>query len=262
MPAATAHLTATGVAASIGGRVIVEGVDLDVPPGTACAIVGTNGAGKSTLLRALTGITAPTAGIVRINGAHLHQLAPRDRAKLIAFVGQEEAPPAELLLGEMVSLGRVPRRPPWAVGGATERTIVCEALDAVGLADRIDDPCDRLSGGERRRAMLARGLAQGSPLLVLDEPTNHLDVAWQPRILDLARDHAGSLLAAVHDLDLTLRHFDHVAVLHDGRIWAQGPPAEVLTPLVMAQTFAVETAQVEHPTRRQRHLLINPRKEP
>ena len=265
-----------GVAARLGEREVLRDVDLDVPVGTRLGIVGVNGVGKSTLLRILAGVLRPsaghtyladTSGVLRETG----QINSRERARLLAYVPQEEVASTELLVGEMVALGRVPRTRPWSRGGTQEREIVRAALDAVGLADRIDDPCDRLSGGERRRAVMARGLAQECPVMLLDEPTNHLDVAWQLRLLEAVADRAETLVATIHDLDLALRSFDRLAVLGRPRgsdpdsgpatVVAHGPPTEVLDAIRVEHHFGVGSVQVPHPDLDQPHLLIHPRKD-
>ncbi|WZH53481.1 MAG: ABC transporter ATP-binding protein [Nocardioides alkalitolerans] len=267
-----------GVGVSLGGRRILADVDLDVPRGQRLGIVGVNGAGKSTLLRVLAGVLHHDSGTAELAGPDgrledLHDVRPRERARRVAYVPQEEVVAAELLVGEMVALGRVPRTRPWARGGRDEREVVLAALDAVGLADRVDSPCDQLSGGERRRAVLARGLAQQCPVMLLDEPTNHLDVAWQLRLLEVLAGQAQTLVATIHDLDLALRYFDVLAVVgwpdDEGPSAARGPatvvevgpPAEVLASDHVARHFGVGSVQVPHPRLDQTHLLIHPRRD-
>ena len=265
-----------GVGARLGTRDVLRDIDVDVPVGSRLGIVGVNGVGKSTLLRILAGVLPPSAGRAYLadEAGRLDEtgrVAARDRARRLAYVPQEEIVSAELLVGEMVALGRVPRTRPWSRGGRQEREIVRAALDAVGLADRIDDPCERLSGGERRRAVLARGLAQDCPVMLLDEPTNHLDVAWQLRLLQTVAERARTLVATIHDLDLALRSFDSLVVL--GRpvggdpdtgpatVVAHGAPAEVLDTIRVEHHFGVGSVQVPHPHLPQSHLLIHHRRE-
>ncbi len=253
----TPDIRVDDASAAVGGKTVVEHVSFDVPAGTKLALVGTNGAGKSTLLRALAGINPAVAGSVTLDGRPVEKIKARDRARIISFVSQEEVPPAELRLGEMVALGRIPHRRPWAVDSEAEGRIVVDALEKVGLDRRIDSPCDHLSGGERRRAMIARGLAQQCPVLMLDEPTNHLDIAWQLKLLDLIGEQQGTVIAAIHDIDTVLRNFDLVAVLHRGRLWAFGDPVEVIDHVLMDEAFEVEAQQFRHPQTRQPHLLIS-----
>jgi iron complex transport system ATP-binding protein len=265
-----------GVSARLGGRTVLRDVDLEVPDGARLGIIGVNGAGKSTLLRVLAGVLHPSTGTARIADGpdglvDLRRLPARERARRLAFVPQEDLMMSELRVGEMVALGRVPRTRPWARGGRAEHDLVRDALDAVGLADRIDTACDHLSGGERRRAVLARGLVQQCPVMLLDEPTNHLDVAWQLTLLDVLAARARTLVATVHDLDLALRFFDSLAVIGWPRgadratepagIVAAGPPAEVLSAPHVESHFGVGSVQVPHPRRPQLHLLIHPRED-
>lgn len=254
-------ISVRNVTASIAGKTIVSDVNFEVNPGTKVALVGTNGAGKSTLLRAIAGINPPTAGQVLIDGESVADMKLRRRAKIMAFVAQEEVPSADLTVGEMVCLGRIPHRPPWAVSPDKERDLVVESLARVGLADRIDVACDHLSGGEKRRAMLARGLAQNCPVLMLDEPTNHLDIAWTLQMLDFLAHLRMTVIAAIHDLDLVLRYFDTVVVLHDGAMLACGSPVDVLSCDLVADAFGVDAIQSPHPVSGKPHLLISQRKE-
>ena len=252
------HLTCRGLTCAIGDRTIVSDVDLDIGHGEMVALVGRNGSGKSTLIRSLIGLRPALAGKVLVDGVDLMTLPPRRRAQHLAHVGQEEGPPEDLLVGEMVAMGRIPHRPPWSVGTKGEERVVRDALDAVGLAAQVDRPCQHLSGGERRRAMLARGLAQGTDLLVLDEPTNHLDIHHQIQLLETVRGLGRTVLAAVHDLALAASHFDRVAVLHDGRLHAIGAPMEVLTPQTLREVFAVDAVQLTDPATGRVHLSLGP----
>lgn len=252
----TAHLSCRGLACEIGDRTILSGIDLDIPRGSMVALVGRNGSGKSTLIRSLIGLRRAVAGQVHLDGTDLRSLSPRQRATRLAYVGQEEGPPEDLLVGEMVAMGRIPHRPPWALDETAERPLVLGALEAVGLEDMVDRPCQHMSGGERRRAMLARGIAQGSDLLVLDEPTNHLDVHHQIQLMETIRGLGRTVLAAVHDLTLAAARFDRVAVLHNGGLFAAGTPGDVLDPATIKEVFEVDAAQLTDPATGRVHLAL------
>ncbi|GAB3453603.1 ABC transporter ATP-binding protein [Actinophytocola sediminis] len=251
------RLRCHGVRCEIAGRVIVSGVDLEVPPGELIALVGVNGSGKSTLIRALCGLAAPAAGRVTVDGEDVHALPVRSRARRIAYVGQEETPPADLLVGELVALGRVPHQPPWALGRVA-RASTLDALAAVGLADAVDRRCDQLSGGERRRVTLARALAQGAGLVVLDEPTNHLDISHQTRLLETLRGLGRTVVAAMHDLSLAAAYFDRVAVLHDGALRTVDAAAVALAPATVEEVFAVAAAHLTDARTSREHLVLGP----
>lgn len=252
------HLQSHGVTCDIAGRTILSDIDLAVERGRMLGLVGVNGSGKSTLIRALTGLRSPAAGHVTIDGTDLASLSARQRATTLAHVGQEESPPSDLLLGEMVAMGRIPHRPPWAVGKRSERGIVRDALDKVGLVHAVDRRCDQLSGGERRRAMLARGIAQGSELLILDEPTNHLDIHHQTQLLETIRELGHTVIAAMHDLPLASTYFDDIAVLHDGGLLTLDTAANALAPATVEKVFSVDAAQLKHPTTGREHLVLGP----
>lgn len=245
------------VACGIGKATIVRGITFTVERGTMTALVGVNGAGKSTLLRGLAGITSLHAGSVLLDGAPVHAMRPRHRARQMTLVGQEESPPGDLTVSEMVALGRLPHLKSWQLGGKEERRIVAESLELVGVADLADRPCDQLSGGQRRRALLARGFAQGTDLVLLDEPTNHLDVHHQLHLLKVLRESGRTILATIHDLDLAVSHFDQVVVLHEGTMLAAGAPEEVLVPENLRRVFDVQAMLAKLPEATRTHLIVD-----
>lgn len=240
-------LDVRNVQCRIGDRVIVDDVSFTAEAGQLTAIVGVNGVGKSTLLRSIAGVRKVNAGDVLLDGKSVNQYTPMQRARLMAFVGQEESPSPDLLLGEMVALGRTPHRKPWQVGQRSERAIIRDALALVGLDHLIDRRCDHLSGGERRHAVIARGLAQGADLILLDEPTNHLDVRHQLQLLETLRASGRTVVATIHDLSMAASHFDRVVVLADGGVLATGPAEEALSPSNVATAFHVIAHHVTTP---------------
>jgi iron complex transport system ATP-binding protein len=254
-------LAASGVACRVGARTVLSGVDLDVRPGEVLGLIGSNGTGKSTLLRVLAGVRPASAGEVLLGGRSLGEISSRERARQVAFVAQEEAAPSDLLVSEMVALGRVPHARAWGGLDQSSRTAVAEALRLVDLEYAAQQSMDRLSGGERRRALIARGLAQEAPVLLLDEPTNHLDIKHQLALMRLVRRLCRSLdrtvVVALHDLDLAATFCDRIAVLHDGGVFALGTPDEVLTPSVLHDAFGVLATRVTHPLTGRTHLLFS-----
>ncbi|MBM0123577.1 ABC transporter ATP-binding protein [Pimelobacter simplex] len=252
-PALSAH----GLTCAIGRRTVLSDVDLEVRPGEVLGLIGANGTGKSTLLRTLAGVRAPAAGEVRVGAQPLAGLRPQERARRIGYVAQEEAAPSDLLVAELVALGRVPHRGARGGLGADDRAAVRHALRLVDLEYAAAQPLDRLSGGERRRAVLARGLAQEAPLLLLDEPTNHLDIGHRLALIRLIRGLGRTVVLALHDLDLAATFCDRIAVLHDGRLVAVGEPDAVLTPTVLHDAFGVLATRVTHPLTGRTHLLFS-----
>lgn len=248
----------TGVGVRLEGRWLVGDVDLVVPPGSFTALVGPNGSGKSTLLRTVYRALRPTGGVVRLGGDDTWRLPARVAARRRAVVTQHQAAVPELTVGEVVAMGRGPHQGLLDRETAADRAIVAAALDRVGLAPRADRPFATLSGGERQRALLARAVAQEAPLVVLDEPTNHLDVRAQLDLLDLVGALGVTTLAALHDLDQAVAHADQVAVLHEGRLVAAGPPLAVLTPELLGAVFGVRAHVGRHPLLDRPHITFAP----
>ncbi len=214
----------------VAGR--LAGVSLALPAGCLAAVLGPNGAGKSTLLQALAGVL-PAEGEVAWRGEDLRRIPFLDRARILAWVGQEAHADFAFPVREVVAQGRFAHGDD---GHGVEEAL--RTFDLIHLADRA---VTRLSGGERRRVFLARALATGAPLQLWDEPTSHLDVRHGLEVLELAnRLKAGgaTVLMSLHDLRAA-HCFDRVLVLHKGACVAQGPPEEVLTPQVLLEVFGV-----------------------
>ena len=242
---------------ALGKYPILNGVDLEVPEGEMMALVGPNGTGKSTLLRTLAGLLPIPSGRVLVAGRDLVKLSPLERARTLAMVGQQEEPPADLRVAEVVALGLLPHRPPWSGGGRKERNAVAEALEQVSMTAYANRGFHQLSGGEQRRVLLARGLAQRTELLLLDEPTNHLDIRHQHALLRMVRGLGRTVIAAIHDLDLAATYFDHIVVLNDGGVAADGKPSEVLTPELVGDVFGMAASMVTDPATGEPRLLLS-----
>ena len=242
---------------SLGKYPILNGVDLEVPEGEMMALVGPNGTGKSTLLRTLAGLLPIPSGRVLVAGRDLVKLSPLERARTLAMVGQQEETPADLRVAEVVALGLLPHRPPWSGGGRKERNAVAEALEQVSMTAYANRGFHQLSGGEQRRVLLARGLAQRTELLLLDEPTNHLDIRHQHALLRMVRGLGRTVIAAIHDLDMAATYFDHIVVLNDGGVAADGKPSEVLTPELVGDVFGMAASMVTDPATGEPRLLLS-----
>ncbi|MFI5781480.1 ABC transporter ATP-binding protein [Nocardia sp. NPDC051570] len=251
-----ASVEVAGLSCGRGRRMVLREVHASIRAGETIGIVGPNGSGKTTLLRTLAGLSRPLAGQVLVNGVELHGLSARARARLVALVAQDEAPPADLRAGEVVALGLTPYLPPWGPGSPRERQSIDKALRAVDLDGFADRPVHRMSGGERQRVLLARALIQNTPLLLLDEPTNHLDVTHRLALLELARSLDRTVVMALHDLALADRYCDRILLVHNGTADALAPPETALHPDILAEAFGVRAARVQHPETGERHLLL------
>ncbi|GGR74884.1 histidinol-phosphatase [Streptomyces aureoverticillatus] len=234
------RITAEGLGWSVAGKRVVADVNLDVAPGETVGLIGPNGSGKSSLLRCLAGLRAPTAGSVAYDREPIRRWGPRRVARHIAFVEQAADTESDLRVADVVSLGRTPFGDRWRGLGAHDRAVVDAALARLGLTELRERPWKALSGGERQRAHIARALAQQPYAILLDEPTNHLDVKHQLELLDLLAGTDQTVLVALHDLSLAARYCDRLLLMHGGRLVADGPPKDVLTPRLLAEVFEVD----------------------
>jgi len=236
-------LQAAGVGFNRGRRVILDGVDLQLAPGDILALLGANGAGKTTLLRCLLGLLKPDAGAVLLNGTPLSGYSPRQLARHLAYVPQAHAAPFPYTVRQVVTLGRLPHHGPFSAPSAADLQAVEDALAQLGIQALAARPYTELSGGERQLALIARALAQGARTLVMDEPVTGLDFGHQIRLLErierLAAD-GYAILKTTHHPDHALACATRVALLHEGRIEADGPPAEVLSPAAIRRLYRVD----------------------
>lgn len=245
------QLVARGVCVQIGGASLLHGVDFSLAPGEVGAILGPNGAGKSTLLSVLAGLRAPTQGAVWLNGQALQPSNLATFAAVRAVLPQHTQVAFDFRVRDVVALGRYPHR----LNPSTDEAGIVEAATALtnvlALAERS---VSNLSGGECARVQLARVLAQiwtattAPRWLLVDEPTAALDLHHQHQTLRTlrrcSRDSGVGVVAVLHDLNLALRYVDQVWVLDGGRLQAQGPPEQVLTPALVQRVWRVPVSAV------------------
>lgn len=235
-------LVAKGVSARLGGREILDGVDLTVVPGRVTALVGPNGSGKTTLLRTCYRALPVSAGMVTLDDADITALRRRSLARAVGASTQEPVSLGGITVRESVRLGRTVTRGLFEPFGTDDSMVVETVLAQVGLSALADRDVLALSGGERQRVSIARTLAQQPDVLLLDEPTNHLDLHQQLSVLSLLRELAAgglAVLLTLHDLRMATEYCDAVAVLHRGRLVATGTPEQVLDAAVLREVFGV-----------------------
>jgi iron complex transport system ATP-binding protein len=229
---------------SAGGRMVVDGVTLDVQPGRMLGLLGPNGSGKSSLLRLLAGLRRTDGGAVTLDGQDISTHRRAALARRIAVVEQQVATEAPVTVLDIVRLGRTPHRGPFSAWTAVDEAAVHQALRRVGLEVMHNRSWHTLSGGERQRAQIARALAQCPEELLLDEPTNHLDVRHQLEVLALLRRLRLTTIVALHDLNLAAMFCDSLVLLREGRVHCAGRPKEVLTSVTIQAVYGV-AAEVE-----------------
>lgn len=232
------------------GRPVVRDLSLALPTGAVTAIVGANGCGKSTLLRALARLLRPQVGAVLLDGQDLHRLPTRQVARQLRLLPQAPVTPDGITVTDLVRRGRTPHTSVFRQWSAADQRAVAAALATTAMTELAEEQVDSLSGGQRQRAWLAMAVAQDTPLLLLDEPTTYLDMAHQLDVLELVRDlHSGgrTVVMVLHDINQAARYADHVVAMRDGRVVAAGPPADVLTPALVADVFGVRCRVLTDP---------------
>ncbi|MHA7818682.1 MAG: ABC transporter ATP-binding protein [Erythrobacter sp.] len=228
-----------------GGVHVLDDVSARLEPGQVTAIVGPNGAGKSSLLMALAGLIEPASGTVSLGERTLDRVAARERARAIGYLPQDGDVAWDVAVETLVALGRLPH-------SDRGREPVEAAIHALELGEFRHRPVSTLSGGEKARVLLARVLA-GTPRWILaDEPLAALDLAHQSALIGYLRQSAASgtgVVIVVHDLATAMNHADRVLVLNGGRLAADAPPSEALTPDTIARIWGVGAEWLGSPGR-------------
>jgi len=244
-----AAIEAEDIVVEIDGKTILDHASLTVRAGELVALIGPNGAGKSTLLAAVTGDQALTGGTVSLAGVPSEEWSLRELARRRAVLLQDNGVSFPFTVEQVVEMGRAPwRRTPRE---DDDEAAVRDALLETDIEHLRERRVPSLSGGERARAGLARVLAQRTGILLLDEPTAALDLRHQEDVLRLARERAqaGDAVAVVlHDLNLAGAYADRIVLLSAGRVVADGPSAEVLTPALIEAVYGQAVEILTHPT--------------
>lgn len=228
----------------LGKRRVLDDVSATLRPGRVTAILGANGSGKTSLVRALAGLLP---GPVHLDGKRVDSMDPRERARTIGYLPQDGAVHWDVTVENLVALGRLPHRAPFAGLSAQDEAVIAQAMAATDTQELSGRLVAELSGGERARVLLARVLAGQPRWLLADEPLASLDPVHQLGLLDRLRDLAGEGMGVVivlHDLIQAARGADDVLLLRQGRLVAFAPVAQALSPEHLRAAFGVEVMQV------------------
>jgi iron complex transport system ATP-binding protein len=228
----------------------LRAIDVEVRPGELAGLVGPNGAGKTTLLRALAGLYRPTEGRVALDGRPLTGWRRQEIARRIGFLPQGVRSSFNFTVEEVVAQGRYPHQRGLGILGREDLRVVRRAMEWTNTLAFARRPLADLSSGERQLALLASVLAQGGEFILLDEPTSNLDLHHQvavfDRIRELARQGLG-LMVITHDLNLAAQYCDRLLLLHQGKLAAAGPPAEVLREDLLREVYQTEVIVDRNP---------------
>ena len=248
---AASRLRVADVAVGYGDAPVVRDVSLDVPDGALTVLVGPNGSGKSTFMKAMARVLPVSAGEVRLNGRPLRSTPTREVAKQLALLPQGPIAPEGLRVRELVAQGRYPHQSllrQWSREDAEAVDAAMRAADVIQFADR---PVSDLSGGQRQRCWIAMVLAQQTGILLLDEPTTFLDLKVQVDLMRLlrriAKEDRRTLVVVLHELNVAAAFADHLAMMKDGRILAEGRVERVFTAATLREVFGLEANVLRDP---------------
>ncbi|MCF0211727.1 MAG: ABC transporter ATP-binding protein [Bacteroidales bacterium] len=229
-----------------GQQTVLQGLNLHIERGSFYALLGPNGCGKTTLLRCLAGLLAPQEGSIALDGKPLNDYTIRQRAQRLSLVRQQQSTDLDFSAFEIVLMGRNPYQRRLQNESKADWDIVERCMKQTGTWHlRFAHP-NEMSGGELQRVMIARALAQTTPLMLLDEPTSNLDIAHQLAIMrflgQINRLEGKTIIVVVHDLNLALQYCPQAVLLHEGQVYAQGPTPSILSPDNIATLYHVQAS--------------------
>ena len=254
-------IRADEVYAGYNGKVILENVSFSVGEGEIVGLIGPNGAGKSTLLKTLRGILPILSGTAMLMGDDINALAAKDFARRAAYLQQHVEMTFDYTARDIVLAGRYPYLSWWSQEKAHDLAIAEACMAYTGVSDLADSPLHAMSGGQRQRVLLAKVLAQQTPVLFLDEPATGLDIIYQEEIFRFCRElcTAGkTVLLVAHELSLAARFCSRLLLIGRGTLLADGRPQEVLTDELLSQAYGAPVRVVENPLTHHAEVYTEP----
>ncbi|EJP6473006.1 ABC transporter ATP-binding protein [Clostridium botulinum] len=237
-------IATTNLAIAYEDKLIVDGLNMNIPKGKITTIIGPNGCGKSTVLKTVGRILKPKEGLVYLNGDDIRNLSTKEIAQKMAILPQSPQAQGGLTVGELVSYGRFPHKKGFGKLSPEDKKVIEWALDITKLTELEVTMVDNLSGGQRQRVWIAMALAQQTDLILLDEPTTYLDMAYQLEVLELLynlnREESCTIVMVLHDLNLAARFADYMIAIRDGSIIKCGTPKKIMTKKVLKDTFNID----------------------
>lgn len=224
---------------------VLDRVSLSVPEGRITTLIGQNGCGKSTLLKTVSRTVTPQTGEVIYRDAPMKTFKRKVFAQKVAYLAQVHTSPPDIDVRTLVSYGRYPHMKPYRGMTADDARIIDETITVTGLSALSHRALSTLSGGERQRAWIAMTVCQQPEILILDEPTTYLDISYQIEVLELIKELNQkmnmTILMVLHDLNLAARYSDHLAIIKNGGVFAEGTPTDILTEENLRTVFRISS---------------------
>ncbi len=244
-------ITLSGVTAGYArDKPVVDNINLTIRTGEVTVLIGPNGCGKSTLLKTIGRILRPRAGSIHVDDLDVLRNDPKRVARTIAYLPQSPVVPTAISVEQLVGYGRAPHQSLLGLRSPLDIEKVDAAITTTGLDDLRHRPVAELSGGQRQRAFIAMALAQDTPYVMFDEPTTFLDIRHQVETLDLVRelhDAGRTSILVLHDIAQAARYGDRLVVMNEGHIVAEGTPADVVTPDLIASVYGLDCSVYPDP---------------
>lgn len=241
------RLEAIDVSVSFGKKSILRNIRFSLDHHRFIGIIGPNGSGKSTLLKTFYKLIKPRCGYLTVDGEDLRGLSHKRCSKLMAVLPQQQTTEIELLVTEVVHMGRYPHQRFFENTRGEDWSAVGKTLDDLGLNGLAGRKLPTLSGGERQLVLIARAIVQETPCILLDEPTNHLDIFHQVAILETITRLNKQVVVVFHDLSLAGKYCDYLYLMNKGEIYKQGAPDCVLTRSSIKDVYGLEVDIIQHP---------------
>lgn len=240
----------SNLAIGYSNRCVISDVNADIYAGDFIGIVGCNGAGKSTLMKTLRGLLPMQQGSIKYANKELAEYKDKELAKMVAYLQQNVEVGFGYTGQEIVLAGRYPYMSWWQSENEEDKQLALDCMDYTGTRDLADKPVTEVSGGQKQRILLAKVLAQQTPILFLDEPTTGLDMVYQEEIFRFAKELAKmgkTILMVVHELNLAAKYCNRIILTGEKRILADAAPHKVFTPELLSRAYATEILVNKNP---------------
>lgn len=234
------HVVVDKLSVTLQAQRVLSDISFAAQKSQTVGLLGPNGSGKSTLIRAIAGVQPCTYAEVKMGGKRPGSMSRRQLSRSLAFVPQHAESGGQMRVIDIIRLGRTPHRKAFTPWRQSDENAVQQAISMMGLDALLLRPWQHLSGGERQRCQIARALTQQPDILLLDEPINHLDIQFQLELMRLISALPITVIVALHDLNLAAKFCQHLVVVHQGHVVAEGKPENVLTPELIQSTWQVD----------------------